>query len=151
MIASFDTSVLVAALISGHQHHARAMPWIEAAGDGRLTGRCSLHAVAETWAVLTRLPHGHSVPGAVAEQMLERLARIIQPRPLSAKDYGVALRRCGERALGSGAVFDALHVAAAEASRADLLLTFNEADFVRLAAGARPKVVVPPDPPAARW
>jgi len=63
-------------------------------------------------------------------------------------------RSCGSRsenrtrALKSGAVFDALHLIAAERARADALLTFNPNDFSRLAQGERPKIVVPSAPPA---
>jgi hypothetical protein len=45
-------------------------------------------------------------------------------------------------------VYDALHLVEAERAGADLLLTFNPSDFLRLAEGEKPKVVVPPDPPS---
>ena len=69
---------------------------------------------------------------------------------MSAKIYTAALRLCSDRGLRSGAVFDALHWAAADEGKADLFLTFNPDDFVRLGSGAKLKVLVPPDPPSVR-
>jgi hypothetical protein len=68
--------------------------------------------------------------------------------PLTTGAYMAAVERCSTRALKSGAVFDALHLIAAERARADALLTFNRGDFTRLAQGERPTIVVPSTPPA---
>lgn len=148
MRVAFDTSVLVAALIEPHPRHARALPWLEAVVAGRLTGECSWHALAETWSVLTRLPIEPSVSPAVAGLAVERLASHLKPRELAGDDYLAAMRRCCEHNLRSGALFDAVHLIAAERSGTDALLTFNAADFERLAAASGPAIVVPPDPPA---
>jgi predicted nucleic acid-binding protein len=107
------------------------------------------HGIAETWAVLTRLP-GSSVSAATAERLVSRIAEQIQPEPMSVKIYTGALRLCSDRGLRSGAIFDALHWAAAAEAEADLFLTFNPEDFVRLGNGAKMKVVIPPDPPSVR-
>jgi predicted nucleic acid-binding protein len=61
--------------------------------------------------------------------------------------YRQAMRRCAERGERSGAIFDALHLVAAEASQSDALVTLNPADFERLAAKHGPRIIVPPDPP----
>jgi hypothetical protein len=45
-------------------------------------------------------------------------------------------------------VFDALHLLDAEQAGAEVFLTFNAPDFLRLSNGASPKIVVPPDPPS---
>jgi len=149
LIVFFDTSVLVAAVIESHPFHARAICWVEAATQGRFEGRVAWHGIAETWAVLTRLP-GSAVSAATAERLVNRLAEEIRPVAMSAKVYTAALRLCSDRGLRSGAIFDALHWAAADEANADLFLTFNPDDFVRLGSGAKPKVMVPPDPPSVR-
>jgi predicted nucleic acid-binding protein len=61
--------------------------------------------------------------------------------------YRQAMRRCAERGERSEAIFDALHLVAAEASQSEALVTLNPADFERLAAKHGPRIIVPPDPP----
>lgn len=65
--------------------------------------------------------------------------------------YRDALDRCTSKGLRSGAIFDAVHLATAEAAGAEALVTFNERDFVRLSVAESPPIVVPPDPPAIRF
>lgn len=74
MIIGFDTSVLVAGLVSAHPMHERAFAWIEAAHLRKLRGFMATHAMAELWAVLTRLPMAAPVSGAMAEQMVTESA-----------------------------------------------------------------------------
>jgi predicted nucleic acid-binding protein len=142
----FDTSVLVAALTRAHPHHARALVWVEACGES-IEGLVSWHGLAELWSVLTRLPVSPPVPSALAERMVKRVQAKLKTVNVSVRAYRQSLKRCSERGLRSGAVFDALHLLTAEEAGADLLVTFNAEDFERLAAGARPPIVVPPDPP----
>ena len=150
MKVAFDTSVLVPALVGTHAFHARAICWVQAANESKIDATLSWHALAETWAVLTRLPGLPPVPGPVAERLVSRLAEKIHPVAMTAKIYRAAIRRCADRGLRSGSVFDALHLAAAEQVEADVLLTFNPDDFTRLVSGGRPQIVVPPDPPSLR-
>jgi len=145
---AFDTSVLVAALVEPHPLHGRAICWLEAANTGKFAGECTWHALAETWSVLTRLPITPPVAPPLAEVAIERLTQTIEAVELRATTYRAAVRRCAERGLRSGVLFDALHLLAAEERGADLLVTFNAADFHRLARDAGPRIVVPPDPPA---
>jgi predicted nucleic acid-binding protein len=144
---AFDTSVLVAALVEPHPFHRRALRWVEAVAAGRARGRTSWHAAAETWSVLTRLPLEPAISPAVAEIAIERLLQKIEAVEIDGETYRLAMRRCSERGVRSGAMFDAVHLVAAERSRADALVTFNPADFERLVGEASPRIVVPPDPP----
>jgi predicted nucleic acid-binding protein len=145
---AFDTSVLVAALVEAHEFHPRATRWIEEAVSGRNEATCSWHAAAETWSVLTRIPLDPPISPPLAEVAIDRLLTYIEPVALTAEHYRLALRRCAERGVRSGAVFDALHLICAEARRAEGLVTFNPADFERLRGAASPPILVPPDPPA---
>jgi predicted nucleic acid-binding protein len=147
VIIGFDTSVLVAGLVSAHPMHERAFAWIEAAHQHKLRGLMATHAMAELWAVLTRLPMAAPVSGAMAEQMVNRVSRVIRPVPLTNSHYAAAIHRCAERGRRSGAIFDALHLVVAEAKRCTALVTFNPADFEDLASPSGPRIVVPPDPP----
>jgi predicted nucleic acid-binding protein len=144
---ALDTSVMVAALIEPHPFHQRALRWIEAVAGGRAKAECSWHAAAETWAVLTRLPLEPPISPALAEVAVDRLLKMIEPVEIDRDAYRVALRRCSERGLRSGALFDALHLVVAERRRVDAFVTFNRADFERLLADGSPRLVVPPDPP----
>jgi predicted nucleic acid-binding protein len=62
--------------------------------------------------------------------------------------YDLALSRCASKGHVSGAIFDAIHLMTAEASQADVMLTFNPDDFDRLREPSSPRVLVPPDPPS---
>ncbi|MCP4663819.1 MAG: type II toxin-antitoxin system VapC family toxin [bacterium] len=149
MRVAFDTSVLVSALFEAHPHHQRAQPWLQAVAEGTLEGIFSRHALAETWSVLTRLPLRPRLSGREALQVLERLRENgFTPVDLTAEIYEVALRRCVDTGFTSGAVFDALHLAAAEAAGADLVLTFNVKHFSPLSGEGSPLVLAPPDPPS---
>ena len=150
MQVAFDTSVLVAALVASHPMHARAMAWVSAAVRREIVGECSWHAVAETWSVLTRLPTSPPISGAMADIALGRLTERVVPVALEAEVYRAAIRRCAERGLRSGALFDALHLLCAEAAGAEVFLTFNPSDFIRLSRDGGPEITVPPDPPGLR-
>jgi len=147
---AFDTSFLVAALIEGHVDHPRTLPWTEAVASGEIEARLSWHAAAETWSVLTRLPGTLRVQPSAASLVIDRLLETFEPAALSAATYRAALRRCAEKGLASGAVFDALHLASAEEQEVDGLVTFNGSDFERLRTPRSPEIVVPPHPPAFR-
>lgn len=149
MRVAFDTSVLVAALLENHRHHERAIVWLRAVADETVEGVFSRHALAETWSVLTRIPLEPGLSAAEALQILERLQREgFTTTDLPGEVYDIALRRCADAELSSGAIFDALHLVAAEAAEAELMLTFNVRDFVRLAVEGSPKILAPPDPPS---
>lgn len=86
-------------------------------------------------------------PGS-ALRVVRRLADVIRPTELAWDDYGKAIDRCVDRDVRSGGLYDGLHLIAAERDGADILLTFNTADFVRLARVPGPRILAPPDPPA---
>ena len=147
----FDTSVLVAALVEAHPNHGLAFPWLEAAlSEGPVTGLVATHGLAETWAVLTRLPLVTPLAPMVAHQIVERLARALVVLPADPDLYLASIERCGLQGLRSGAVFDALHLLTAERAEASALVTFNAQDFRRLATPESCGIQVPgSDPPPA--
>jgi predicted nucleic acid-binding protein len=143
----FDTSVLVAGTVAGHAHQERARIWFGAARERRFQAMATTHAFAESWATLTAIPVEPRIAPTAAERIVDRLVRHIQPVTLEWEDYRLALERCGERGVRSGAIYDALHLIAAERQKADLFLTFNTRDFNGLARDDGPRIVAPPDPP----
>ena len=52
----FDTSVLVAASVGSHPHHAQALAALRRVADGQDRGFIGVHSIAEAYAALTRLP-----------------------------------------------------------------------------------------------
>ena len=150
MIVALDTSVIVAGLVTSHPHHARAVVWLEAAASHRIDAQLCSHGIAEAWAVLTRLPLNPRLGGAEVRLVLQRLRQHVRTIPLEGARYDLALERCVDRGLRSGAIFDALHLVAAEESGAEVFLTLNIRDFERLAATGATRVAAPSDPPSLR-
>ena len=145
MKVALDTSVIVAAVVEGHPHHARASWWLRT--RRKIERIASWHAYAEAWAVLTALPIEPRVSGEVAAAVLERVRRSIGFVAPRSTTYPTAVARCNARALRSGAVYDALHLVTAEGEAAELFLTFNVEDFARMAEPGGPRIVAPPEPP----
>lgn len=140
---ALDTSVLVAALERSHPHHETARPYLRAGRDGDRALLISTHALAETFAALTSLPIVPRIPPAKALRLLdESVLSVAEVVVLDGDDYRAALARISALGLASGAVYDALHVRAAEKARADELVTFNGRDFRRTPPDAPCRLVV---------
>lgn len=138
---ALDTSVLVAGLVATHPHNTRAAPWIEP--KPKRTRLVTTHALAECWASLTAMPIEPRTSGDQAQRMLMRILPSLRVVALSRAAYVDAVRRCAALGLKSGAVYDALHLIAAEKAKVDVLLTFNLGDFTRLAKPGGPAIAAP--------
>jgi len=144
MLLAIDTSVIVAGALAGHVFHSRAVVWQTAIHRSEVRAMACAHALAEAYSVLTKVPGGLSPAAArVVVSRIARKVRVVAPLP---ETYLAATERCASRGLKSGVIFDALHLVEAERFGADAFLTFNPSDFERLAAGPKPRIVVPPDP-----
>jgi predicted nucleic acid-binding protein len=132
-----DTSVAVALVVAGHEHHQETR---KAIGDRR----CGLsgHAAFETFSVLTRMPPpNRRTPQAVARLLAHNFPA---PRFLSAEGAERLNSRLAELGIAGGAVYDAL-VAAAAAEHGITLATRDaraaetyralEADFELIVGG----------------
>ncbi len=136
-----DTSCMVACVCSWHAHHAQATAEIEqrlAAHEKMVT---AAHALAEAYAVLTRLPPPHRLSPSDASALIE--ANFFDNAvALDANGYRALLRRVGKEHIAGGQTYDALIAACALKTKAATLLTFNARHFMQLeAAGVR--VIVP--------
>lgn len=138
-----DTSTLVAAFLTGHPEHEPAFAWLEAILEGEHQGLVSTHTLAELYAVLTRIPSHPALTPDLALRLVEENLRTFTPIPLGPEDYWEALRRLTALGLGDGVVYDALIAQAALKGRADLLLTLNPKDFLRLGEDIAAKVHTP--------
>ena len=68
----FDTSVLVAAMVTAHPAHSRCLPWLQRVKSGIDTGVIAAHSIAELYAILTRLPLQPRIGPTVARQLIEQ-------------------------------------------------------------------------------
>lgn len=143
-LVAFGTSVFVLALLPRHDRHAEARPWLTAINSGKLRACCSAHTLAETFAALTCMPRMRVSP-ATAGAAIERIRSKVSVIAVTQEVAEVALRRCIGIGASSGAVYDAVHLAAAEAAQAAALVTLNPTDFERFRIETSPRIVVPPD------
>lgn len=128
----FDTSVIVAALVDQLGSHQSAFYAFRQFTEGKNTGLCATHALAECYATLTALPLARRIAPDQARLLIDdavlgRLSVI----PLNASDYRAVLREVAILGLSSGAIYDALHVRCARKQGVDQILTYNLADFER--------------------
>lgn len=143
MLKAFDTSVLVAALSEAHAEHEEARLRLSEVHAGRHALAVSTHALAETYSTLTALQVKPRItPGQARHLVEENVAQAAQVVPLAGEDYAAVLERMARLGLTSGAVYDALHVRAAEKVGAGELLTFNGRDFRRMPPRGDTKLVV---------
>lgn len=109
-----DTSVVVAAFASWHEHHDAARRCLD--GGLRLVEHCAL----ETYSVLTRLPAPHRSPGEVVSRFLR--ARFPEPYlRLNAAAYRRFVLDLAEHSVTGGAAYDALVAATVGAAGAELV------------------------------
>ena len=130
---ALDTSVLIASLDTGHLHFGLAATYFDDAKAGSRTLLVAAHALAETFATLTAMPVSPRVGPAKALRLIdESVLSVAEVVALDGDDYRAVLGRIADLGLASGAVYDALHVRAAEKAHADELVTFNGRDFRRM-------------------
>ena len=129
-VFALDTSCMIAAVCSWHEHHAAAATEIRrrlARGE-RLT--VAAHALAEAYAVLTRLPAPHRLSAADAWALVE--TNFVERRSVVTLDgpaYVALLQRLAKQGWGGGRTYDGVIAACARQSNAATLLTFNRRHF----------------------
>ncbi|TAM91469.1 MAG: type II toxin-antitoxin system VapC family toxin [Jatrophihabitans sp.] len=129
-VLTCDTSVVVAGVSTWHPAHAVARSYLTR------VAWLGAHVVAETAAVLSRLPHGHALALPDAVGVVRRLAdgRI---RQLRADRYVLTLTAVASSGSGGGAVYDAIVGATAREHEAVLVTLDRRAERTYLAVGAR--------------
>lgn len=109
-----DTSLLVAAFASWHEHHESARAALDR--GVRLIEHCAL----ETYSVLTRLPPPHRCSGDVVRDFLK--LRFPQPYlRLDAESFKQFVLQMPEHEVTGGATYDALVAATASRNGAELV------------------------------
>jgi predicted nucleic acid-binding protein len=129
-----DTSVFVAAFLQSHPRHNAARPVVESVVAGRVEGFAAAHSLAETYAVLTRLPGADQVAPTVAWQLIsENILKHFTVITLTAKEYSDTLESAAANGVDGGRTYDALLLSAAAKSNADRIYTLDLTHFQSLA------------------
>ncbi len=136
---------MVAAVCGWHERHAAAAVEIERRLDRGERLVIAAHAIAETYAVLTRLSAPHRLSPAdawtlVRTNFVDNAALVTLDGPA----HVALLARLAESGIGGGRTYDGLIAACAEVSHAKALLTFNSRHFDPPPRGVT--IVEPPDP-----
>jgi predicted nucleic acid-binding protein len=140
----FDTSVLVAAMVEGHPHHAVALPWLQLVQQKLEVGLVAAHSLAELYAVLTRLPVHPRIPPPMAVHLIRtNILAACEVVALSENEYVALLDHLAEVGIAGGAVYDAIILHTAQKADADQIVTLNESDFRRVLPALAGKVVSP--------
>jgi predicted nucleic acid-binding protein len=131
-----DSSMVIAAFATWHEHHAIARTAM--AGRPRLVA----HAAVESYSVLTRLPPPHRAhPSLVHAFVCERFADPFLT--LSEPGYQQLLAAVAARQIPGGAVHDALIAFTAAEHQATLLTLDQRATAAYEAVGATVEQLVP--------
>jgi predicted nucleic acid-binding protein len=138
-----DTCCIIAPVCGWHKFHPKAAAEIEQRLEKREQLATAAHALAEAYAVLTRMPAPHRLAPADALALIEGNftdgARVIA---LDAAGYRSLLKRAPRDGLSGGRTYDAIIAECAVRARAATLLTFNALHFQALDA-TQVRVVVP--------
>jgi predicted nucleic acid-binding protein len=139
---SADSSCLIAAVCAWHEHHEIAVDALESRRGAGQALVLAAHALAETYAVLTRLPPPHRLAPAVAGALIEQnFVRGVTLVALPGRTYASVVRRLAQEGVGGGRTYDAIIAESARRGRAAILLTFNPRHFDPAPAGVA--IVVP--------
>lgn len=139
MSAFLDTSVLLASLDPDEAHHAACDRIVSAGGSGTY-----VHALAETFSILTGGRQGRRLGAATAARLIEQsILPYVQTHTLSGKDMASTLAECESRGVRGGAVYDWLHLAAARKAGAPRFVTLDARDFQALARPGDPHIETP--------
>lgn len=124
-----DTSCLVAALCSWHEHHDRTKGEIEARAASRHKLVLAAHSLSETYAVLTRLPPPYRLKGEDARSLLEANWAGNETAHLTGPEIWRALKVAEGRGISGGRIYDALIAFAALKAKVQILITWNVKNF----------------------
>ena len=141
MITYFDTNVLIAACRADHVHHEASYTALSHARPGEAA--CSLHSLAEMYAVTTGMPARARLSPAEASIFLNQIRNHCTLVSLTEAEYSATIEDLALRQLTGGLVYDALLLACARKCEADRILTHNVRHFQRIAPDLADRIVAP--------
>src|SRR6476469_3232394 len=131
MIA-LDSSVIVAAFRSVDARHEAAAKAIHRATTSNEGIVVPLHALVETYAVLTRMPIPYRMSPPDALSLLRDTFGTSRLAPMNVRSLWPLLGGLADADLGGGLTYDAVILRCCEDAGATALLTLNPRDFLRL-------------------
>lgn len=138
-----DSSAFVSGLLEHHPNHELVRKWIEDAVQGQIEACICQHGIAEAYAVLSSVPGPFGRSPATAAQLIADFASRVKVIPLGPADYLAALGRLSAAGIMGGAIYEMLHLIAAEGASAEAIVTLNSRDFERFTP-MRPIRIVDP-------
>ena len=120
-----DTSIIVPAIAEVHPNHLACSALLTA--PDAVT---SAHALAETFAVLTKV---YKFDSETVATVLASLPSALRVEPIAIADYFDAMSQSRSRRIIGGRIYDALHTAVARRLHATRVLTYNVSDFTSVA------------------
>ena len=137
-IFAVDTSCMVAAVCSWHEHHEAAAAEIERRLDRRERLCVPAPALVEAYAVLTRLPSPHRLSAADAWVLIQtNFVAQATVQALPAEAYVALLGGAAAQDVAGGRTYDAVIGECARDAKAEVLLTFNRRHVDPAPAGVR--------------
>jgi predicted nucleic acid-binding protein len=140
---ALDTNVVIAGLLSWHEHHEAAVAQLIALLESRSAIILPLQALVEAYSVMTRLPPPHRLSSQDAVEALEGSLRgRVTLVGLDGDEGWGLIADLGRRSIAGGTAHDGLILACARKGGARRLLTFNRSHFERIAT-EEVEIVVP--------
>ena len=134
MDAFFDPNVLVASSHASHPQYSRAAVVVEEVIGRRSRGWISVHAIAEVFSALTRMPIRPKIhPADAARVIVDDLLGHFSPVAISVEDYLAALEMMTKSGWTGARIYDALLLRCAEKCGAERIYTFDVAHFRQIA------------------
>jgi predicted nucleic acid-binding protein len=130
-----DTSCLVAAVCSWHEHHAVTAEELARRSRSREEMVMAAPAVIEAYAVLTRLPPPYRLRPQDALAILVGSWAKVEVVAMTGQETWPFLEALPGSGIAGGSSYDALIAACARKAKADVILTWNVRDFERVAEG----------------
>ncbi|MBW2277175.1 MAG: PIN domain-containing protein [Deltaproteobacteria bacterium] len=128
-VYAIDSSVIVAAVLTWHEHHERAHKALEQALQTN-NAALPVHSLVESYSVMTRLPAPHRLSPQDALAVLEGTFRDnVKLARLRTRSVWKWLSVTVERGIAGGRTYDALILESARSAGATHLLTLNPRDF----------------------
>ncbi len=141
MRSFLDTSVLIAAFQTFHQHHGPSFELLRRSQPA--DSACGLHSLVEVYATLTSMPPPYRVSGDQAMLFVGGLPERLSVVGLDRREYLRVLEESAAAGIAGGTVYDALLGACAVKAGARFLYTWNIKDFLRLPAAVSARVKRP--------
>ena len=142
MRSFLDTSILIPLFYGDHPHHDSCVRIIDRLQTN--TGFCSAHSLVETYSSLTRMPGKYRVSAERARLFIATLRDQLQAIALTEAEYVDMIDDYAVAGIVGGSIYDALHARCAVKAGADVLVTWNQRDFIRFGEVAR-LVKTPPE------